>query len=91
MHQCPLSSLTGVLTMTALNGPVVFNLATQNHLPYFSTATPRQALLNAYALSRHDGNSWDYENRYGSLIEETARFLFLGDFCVAKAEANHGA
>jgi hypothetical protein len=29
-------------------------------------------------------------NRYGSLIEETVRFLLLGDFCVAKTEANHG-
>lgn len=66
-------------------GPIVFNLSTGQHFHYFTTATPREAILNAYALyGCRNGNSWEYEERYGRLIEETKRFLRLGDFCVAK-------
>ncbi len=65
-------------------GPVVVNLATQEETPFFSSCTPRLALLGTYARSLRDGNSWDYERRYGHLVQETEKFLCLGDFCVAK-------
>jgi hypothetical protein len=43
--------------------------------------TPRQAVIAAYAQSRNDWNTWDYEGRYGTLVTEGKRTVACGDFC----------
>lgn len=46
----------------------VHNLATDETLSY--TLPPREAVIAAYAQSRGDFNTWDYEKRYGKLVEK---------------------
>lgn len=53
---------------------IVFNLATQEHIPY--TCTPREAVIAAYAQERKDYNTWNYEQQYGHLVE-TGKHTYL--------------
>jgi len=56
----------------------VTNLATMQELNF--TCGNRQALLSAYALEHKDGNSWDYEKKYGPMVEMAGAFITLGDW-----------
>lgn len=60
----------------------VFNLATQEWQLF--TCGKREAVLAAYAQSRKDWNTWTYEERYGSLVQETERTYLIGDFSTTK-------
>jgi len=58
----------------------VYNLNDpKNILYYFSS--PRDAVIAAYAyFTCHDGNTWQYEERYGGLVQFGHWFVFCGDF-----------
>ena len=60
----------------------VMNLCTAEKQYY--TCTPKQAVIAAYAQSKNDWNTWDYDNRYSSLVEEGKFTLICGDFSVFK-------
>lgn len=62
----------------------VYNLASGQSL--FYTCGSRRALLNAYALELNDGNSFDYETKYGNLVEMCCRCLTLGDWTTLTPE-----
>ena len=57
----------------------VKNLATGSE--HFYTCDPRSAVISAYAQSRNDGNTWDYESRYGHLVMTGRHSYNLGDWC----------
>ncbi|HBI37031.1 MAG TPA: hypothetical protein DDY71_05250 [Spirochaetia bacterium] len=60
----------------------VINLSTAHKQSY--SCTPKEAVIAAYAQSKKDWNTWDYEKRYSYLIKE-GRFTFsCGDFAVFK-------
>ena len=48
------------------------------------TCEPRQAVLCAYAQERGDNNTWDYESRYGSKLEESRMCFVCGDWAAFK-------
>lgn len=59
----------------------VFNLATYDELVF--SCAPREAVIAAYAQSKGDYNTWDYESKYGSLVRysgEGNRTVSCGDF-----------
>jgi hypothetical protein len=56
----------------------VYNLASGQSL--FYTCGNFRALLNAYATEKKDGNSFDYETKYGNLVELCGQCLTLGDW-----------
>jgi hypothetical protein len=58
----------------------VMNLATRQIITY--TCTPRMAVICAYAQERKDFNSWDYEKRYGSMVEKGQYTFLIGDWSV---------
>lgn len=45
---------------------------------------PRMAVICAHAGSRGDGSTWEYESRYGHLVEEGRWHWFCGDFGARK-------
>jgi hypothetical protein len=47
---------------------------------------PRRAVVAAHAHDRGDGNTWEHEERYGSLVEEGRWHLFCGDFAARKEQ-----
>ena len=57
---------------------VVMNLATGQKQVY--TTSPRQAVIAAHAQSRHDWNTWQYEERYGHLVESGQHTVLCGDW-----------
>lgn len=57
----------------------VFNLSTGSE-SYYSGIPPRTAVIAAYAQSKGDWNTWDYEKRYGSLVEKGTHSVACGDF-----------
>lgn len=50
------------------------------------SCTPRQAVIAAFAQDRGDWNTWDYETRYGHLVENGRWHFFCGDFAARFAE-----
>jgi hypothetical protein len=64
----------------------VMNLATAKKQNY--TCTPKEAVIAAYAQSKKDFSTWDYEKRYGHLLEEGKYAYFCGDFSVFKDGRN---
>ena len=60
----------------------VVNLATQQKQTY--TCSPREAVLAAYAQSMNDWCTWQYEERYGSLVLEGRYSYCCGDFAALK-------
>lgn len=69
---------TGVVMAT------VIHLGTYNELEF--SCSPRQAVIAAYAQSRGDWNTWDYEQKYGHMVKLIrGRTWSLGDFaCVER-------
>jgi hypothetical protein len=65
---------------------VVLNLGTSGHEEQIYSCPPREAVIAAYAQSRRDFNTWDYEQRYGSLVEEGHVTVMCGDFAAWKDE-----
>jgi len=60
----------------------VMNLSTTDKQSY--SCTPREAVIAAYAQSRNDWNTWDYDKRYSELVEEGQHTFLCGDFSVFK-------
>ena len=59
----------------------VFNLATYDEQTF--SCTHREAVMAAYAQSKGDWNTWDYEERYGKLVRFSGtdkRTVSCGDF-----------
>ena len=48
----------------------VLNLSTGKEVIY--TCEPQKAVLAAYAQNRRDWNTWNYQKKYGHLLEITA-------------------
>jgi len=66
---------------TALPAPVVsvvMNLATGKKQAY--DTDPRKAVIAAHAQSLNDWNSWQYEQRYGRLVQTTQHVVTCGDW-----------
>jgi hypothetical protein len=69
-----------------VGGPttVVVDLRTGREFHYVGL-TPREAVVCAHALlGCQNGNSWEWQTRYGHLVEEGARCVFCGDFGAVK-------
>ena len=62
---------------------IVYNLSNPDDKISY-TCTPRQAVIAAYAQNNRDYNTWQYEERYGKLVEETEDTWLCGDFCALK-------
>ena len=60
----------------------VMNLRTQEKLHF--TCSPKEAVIAAYAQSLGDYNTWDYDHKYGHLLEECDKSWLCGDFGVFK-------
>lgn len=56
----------------------VLNLATGEEQVF--SCSPREAVIAAYAQSRGDFNTWDYEERYGAKVVRGRITWGLGDF-----------
>lgn len=63
--------------------PQVFDLTTEEYGEVY-TCSPREAVIAAYAQSKGDYNTWDYEKKYGEIVVETERTLLCGNFVVGK-------
>lgn len=70
------------MSETEIKTTTVMNLATRAKQVYF--CEPRLAVLSAYAQSRKDWNTWQYVERYGSLLLEGKHCLACGDFSAFK-------
>ena len=60
----------------------VMNLSNGSKQIY--TCTPREAVIAAYAQSLMDWNTWQYKERYSSLVIEGKLCLACGDFSAYK-------
>lgn len=56
----------------------VLNLDNYNEQIY--SLSPREAVIAAYAQSRGDNNTWDYEKRYGKMVKKHGRTWILGEY-----------
>ena len=57
---------------------VVMNLATGKKQVY--SCNPRRAVIAAHAQSRNDWNTWQYEGRYGHLVQSGQHVVICGDW-----------
>jgi hypothetical protein len=64
----------------------VMNLETSKTQNY--TCTPKEAVIAAYAQSKNDYNTWDYEIKYNHLLEEGKYTYICGDFSAFKDGRN---
>ena len=61
-------------------GAVVLDLRTGREFVY-TGLSPQQAVLAAYALvAMRNGHSWEWQERYGHLLETGKHAVFCGDF-----------
>lgn len=58
----------------------VMNLSTGQEVQFFSSTTPIQAVIAAHAQGRGDLATWDYLDRYGSLVRFGRRVVTCGDW-----------
>lgn len=65
-----------------INRSDVMNLATGEVMSYI--LPPRKAVVCAYAQSKADYSTWQYDERYDADIEEGELTLTLGDWSVFK-------
>lgn len=56
----------------------VMNLITEEKQVY--TCSPKQAVIAAYAQSKGDWNTWQYDEHYGHLLEQGKQTVLCGDF-----------
>jgi hypothetical protein len=64
----------------------VFNLLTAEWTDRVSLS-PADAVIASYAQSRGDWNTWDYQRRYSSQLEESETIFTLGDYSAFKEKA----
>jgi len=50
----------------------------------YSCCKPKEAVVCAYAQSKGDFNTWNYDSKYSNLVEESELCYLCGDFCVYK-------
>ena len=63
----------------------VYDLRSETPLPVASySCEPRSAVIAAYAQSRGDWNTWNYERAYSHLVREGEHSFICGDFACAK-------
>jgi hypothetical protein len=65
-----------------------FNLLTGQRNTYVG-ATTREAVIAAYAQERGDWNTWEYEEKYGKLVEQGGFYLFCGNWAVRRPQLDH--
>jgi hypothetical protein len=58
----------------------VINMAVYNDPGQVYCASPRNAVIAAYAQSLGDWNTWYYERRYGSMVRQSNLTVSCGDF-----------
>lgn len=58
----------------------VMNLATAEKQEYDNALTPEQAVIAAFAQSRGDFNTWDYQAKYAHLVQAGKLTVLCGDF-----------
>lgn len=59
----------------------VLNLSTGEELTY-SGIDARQAVIAAHAKQvAKNGNTWEYEARYGHLVQHGKHTVSIGDYC----------
>jgi len=64
----------------ALYETYVLNLDTGKYIAQYS-CSPRDAVIAAYAqFEKKDFNTWDYNDRYGSEVLQTARVIACGSY-----------
>lgn len=61
---------------------LVRHLSTGEERHYSSS--PRAAVIAAYAQGRGDMNTWEYRERYDSLVQESTLCYYLGDWATFK-------
>lgn len=63
----------------------VYNLDNPDRIVYYAGITPAQAVMCAYAqMDRRDFNTWEYENKYSSLVKESELMYFCGNWAAYK-------
>ena len=62
----------------------VLNLLTQETKLFFSSTGHRDAVIVSHAQSKLDFNTWEYDNKYKNIVQETERCLFCGDWATRK-------
>lgn len=60
----------------------VMNLSTLEKILY--TCSPKEAVIAAYAQSQNDYNTWEYEEKYASLVKEGKNNYLCVNFAVFK-------
>ena len=55
-----------------------------NQKKYVYTCEPRIAVICAYAQSKGDFDTWEYDEKYNHLIEEGPEIYLCGNFGVFK-------
>jgi hypothetical protein len=63
------------------------NLSTYNEMEF--SLPPREAVIAAYAHSRKDSNTWDYEKKYGRLVRKHGRTWNIGDWAAVEPLAKN--
>ena len=58
------------------------NLHDPNVTVVFSHDDPRLAAISAHAIDQGNGNSWEWEEKYGSLVQKGKYHYFCGDWGV---------
>lgn len=61
----------------------VMNLSNPTEKMHF-TSSPKMAVIGAYATSKKDNNTWQWEERYGHLVVEGKFTLACGDWSAFK-------
>lgn len=56
----------------------VMDLRTGNKIYY--SCSPKDAVLSAYAQDKSDWNTWEYEKKYGHLLEQGNEVIICVDF-----------
>ena len=55
------------------------------------SCSPREAVIAAYAQSKGDWNTWEYEEKYGALVHETPLGFYVRDFGCLKDQRENDA
>lgn len=60
----------------------VTNLSTCEKQVY--TCSPKEAVIAAFAQSKNDWSTWEYEKRYSEQVIESKKTVSCGNFCAIK-------
>lgn len=64
---------------------VVYDLSSTREQTFVGVS-PREAVIAAYAQSRGDYSTWEYEGRYGGLVILGNLTVACGDFCASRVD-----